>query len=233
MEKDKELIEAFTRQADFYDWDRYQNLQKPSNIRLKQLVERDLDRYLIGRSVFEIAAGTGYWGRYLMDKGYRYRGVEITPAFVDKAHEKGVLTERLGDARSLDSYPREVDNIICIKAFSFIKDPVNVLSHCDKSLRKGGRLLIWYYNKDFHILNFLLKLKGTSIPKLTPLELRHSQKEMRQMLNHEGFRILELQDYINFSYRFIPKFLRNNKVVHWMDDHLKYGWITFVAAEKA
>lgn len=217
---------------EIYDWDRYNNPRKPSNIRLRQIVERDLEKYLKQSSVFELAAGTGYWGRYLLDLGYEYKGLEITPAMVEWAHRRGVTEESLGDASDSRSYPKEVDNIICIKAFTFFREPIGVLLNCKKSLKKDGRLMMWYYNKDFHILRLLLHLQGTSIEELTPLEIRYSWKDMKKMLRDSGFRLLDMKDYINFSYRFIPKFLRDNKVVHWVDDHLKYGWITFLVAEK-
>lgn len=228
----KDIIRRdYTEISKYYDYDRYEDPRHPANLRLKEIIEEVLGRYLVGNTVFELAAGTGYWGRYLIDKGYEYSGVDLTEAMVDKAKEKGIETIKIGDVEDIEIYPDGVDNIVSIKSFTFFQKPLQVLHNVKASLKEGGRFIVFYNNKyNLPLMVYSIFADGNKVAPFPPHEHRYSWKEFSGMLEKVGLRKIHIRDCVNLPYRFIPPMLRSK--ARWIDDHLRMGWTTCIVAEK-
>jgi ubiquinone/menaquinone biosynthesis C-methylase UbiE len=75
-----------------------------------------------GRTVLDVATGTGRWMSYAASCGARTVGIDISPRMLGVAAGKTVLARRLilGDARSLPFRTGSVDLAICSFALSYM-----------------------------------------------------------------------------------------------------------------
>lgn len=227
------IIAAYTREAANYDYSRYEDPNHPSNLRLVMLIKDIMAKCLVGNSILELAAGTGYWGKYLTGMGYNYSGIELTEAMIQQAWARG-LNVQLGNVEDTSAYPNKVSNIICIKSFTFFPNPLQVLANCRNALDNDGRLILFYNNKYNWFLGlYSIFRDGKKVAPYPEYERRYSWQEMKGMLRQAGFKILLIKDCVNFSYRFIPKRWRNSKLIYWIDNHMRNGWTTCIVAIKA
>jgi len=228
----KTLIqEAYNKEADIYDADRYGDVH-PANIRLRETIRNTLVKYLVGNTIFELASGTGYWGKYLVGLGYKYSGVDLTPGMVNKALGRH-LDVRLGDVEDPTVYPKDIDSILCVKAFTFFQDPKKVLQNSYYSLKTGGRFICFYNNKRNFLLWVYSWFKDPNlIAPSPPYERRYTHREFESMARGVGFKTLFIKDCVNLPYKYLPKHLRYTKWTNWLDEHLKFGWTTYTVLEK-
>lgn len=225
------IVEHYIKEADVYDFLRYEDPTRPMNLRVRRKVEETLSKYLVGQTVFELACGTGYWGKYIKRLGCQYVGVDITPAFKEKAANYG-LDIIIGDVEDISSYPTSVDNIVCVKAFTMFPNPQVVLENVYRTLRPGGRLLVFYNNK-FNILgsiHFLFtERKRKRLGLRDTYDIHPSTRTFLSWLHQAGLKEILTGTCCNIPYRFLPKW---NGLLDWIDDRLGFGWITYIVAEK-
>ena len=98
--------------------------------------------------IVEFGCGEGYLAQYLIKKGYKYLGVDLSPSAIEKAKSrlhKFNLSGNflLGDVTHLDmmadeSYNVSIDNF-CLQMLVLDSDRHNYLSEITRILVKGGK----------------------------------------------------------------------------------------------
>ena len=230
MSEKEDIIKYYTREADIYEYRRFENPKYAANLRLKRKIEEVCKKYLVGSTVLEIACGTGYWEKFFSSLGFQYSGIDLTPAMIEKAKQRGVADYRVGDVEGLGVYPGEVDNIVCIKSFTMFQKKQEVLNNVYHTLRPGGRFIVFYNNK-WNIFPLIVSLflggrraLGLSSSYDEPI----SRGMFLDMLKKAGLRKILIKECCNIPFRFLPRWAFLDKI----DDLLAFGWITYVVAEK-
>lgn len=224
------IINHYVKEVDTYEFMRFENPKYPSNLRLRRKIEEVCKKYLVGKSVLEIACGTGYWANFFSPLGFQYSGIDITPAMIEKANEKGLDTCKVGMAEDPFAYQKDMDNIVCIKAFTMFQDQQAVLNNIYDSLRPGGRFLVFYNNK-WNILPLIYSLLVGGSRKLglsSTYDNPISRTKFLKMLDKAGLNKLLVGECCNIPFRFLPRWRWLDRV----DDLLAFGWITYVVAER-
>ena len=230
MNNKGDIVKYYTKEADIYEFRRFENPKYTSNLRLKRKIEEVCKKYLVGNTLFEIACGTGYWEKIFSTMGFKYSGVDITPVMIDKAKARGVASYRVGDVEDISVYPLAVDNIVCIKAFTMFQNQQVVLNNVAKVLKPGGRFIVFYNNKwnliplAYSLLRGGRRGLGLSSSYDEPI----SRKMFLGMLRQSGLKKILIKECCNIPFRFLPRWGWLDKV----DDFLSFGWITYVVAEK-
>ncbi len=102
-------------------------------------------RFVLGRTVLDIACGVGFGSRLLAEAGARrVDGVDISPQVIDyaRAHygsERAVFT--VGDIASF-SAPEPYDVVVCFETIEHVTDHLAALRNLARLVRKGGVLLL-------------------------------------------------------------------------------------------
>lgn len=101
-----------------------------------------------GAHFLEIASGNSPHMRELLDRGYRYTGVELSPEMIDFSREKLGTGDRVtllqGDLRNFD-VPEPCDFAFLMVCSLFVGDNAELDSHFDavaRALRPGGLYLL-------------------------------------------------------------------------------------------
>lgn len=108
------------------------------------LVAALLERLAPGRrfgAVLDLGCGTGLMGEAIRARAERLEGIDLAPAMVEKAREKGVydtlavaeLTDRLAACP-----PASFDLILAADVMVYIGDPIHVLTNVAAALVPGG-----------------------------------------------------------------------------------------------
>lgn len=226
----EDIIKYYTREADIYEYRRFENPKYASNLRLKRKIIEVTKKYLVGNTVFEIACSTGYWEKIFSDMGYKYSGVDLTPHMIEKAKQRGIADYRVGDVEDISVYPKGIDNIVCIKSFTMFQNQQVVLDNIHESLRPGGRLIAFYNNK-WNLLPLLVStVKGgrEGLGLSSSYDEPISRGTFLKMLYKSGLKKILIRECCNLPFRFLPRWAWLDKV----DDLLAFGWITYVVAEK-
>jgi len=110
------------------------------------------------RNILDVGCGTGNLAIALAREGFRVTAVDLDPAMVQKATEKGRGVPRLSfrqlDMRALSSVflPGSFDGVLCFgNTLVHVEKQSDVLSFCRSAkglLKKGGRLLLQILNYD-------------------------------------------------------------------------------------
>jgi ubiquinone/menaquinone biosynthesis C-methylase UbiE len=108
--------QAYEIWSDRYDTDPNALLALESRILTPRL------GHLGGRSVLDVATGTGRWMSYAASRGARVVGLDISPRMLGVAAGKKGISNRLvlGDACALPFRSRSVDLAICSFALSYL-----------------------------------------------------------------------------------------------------------------
>jgi len=225
------IVERYIPEAAVYEYQRYEDPTRPMNLRMRRKVEEVLEKYLIGRAVFELACGTGYWGKFITGLGFPYSGADITPAMVDIAKSRNYDVE-VGDAEDPTTYPTSIDNIICVKAFTMFPDQPLVMRNIYRSLKPGGRFLVFYNNK-YNILGsihfFFTRRKRKRTGLSNNYDIHPSTRQFLRWLHDAGLKKVLVGTCCNIPYRLLPRW---NRFWDRVDDRLGFGWITYIVAEK-
>lgn len=224
------IIGYYTKEVEIYEFRRFENPRYPSNLRLKRKIEEICKKYLVGDSVFEIACGTGYWGKFFAKIGFKYGGMDLTPGMIEKANAQGLGACRVGDVELPNAYPTNADNILCIKAYTMFQNQQAALNNVAASLRPGGRFIVFYNNK-WNLLPLMYswfvggrQAAGLSSSYDTPI----SRRTFLAMLERAGLKKILIRECCNLPFRFLPRWRWLDK----LDDLLAFGWITYCVAEK-
>ncbi|RKE18172.1 class I SAM-dependent methyltransferase [Streptomyces sp. TLI_171] len=111
-----------------------------------------------GRSVLDVASGTGFYSRELRRRGAsRVLGVDISSAMVDAARafeERQPLgvAYQVGDVAELPPFEEPFDLAVAVQAFNYAPDVATVERICrgvHRSLVAGGELVVFAQSPDF------------------------------------------------------------------------------------
>ena len=99
--------------------------------------------------VVDLGCGTGSLAVLLAEAGHRVRGLDLSPAMVERARAKVAshdLADRVhlavGDAAEPPGEPGSADVVLCRHVLWALPDPSAALARWVRLLRPGGRLLL-------------------------------------------------------------------------------------------
>jgi len=145
-------------------------------------------------SVLEVGCGTGTLSRLLTYS--RYHGLDISPAAIEIARQKGEqlvgpagrpsATYEAADFHEWPLLPKPVDVAVCVDAISCFRDPQLVLVKIAQSLRDSGRLVLTTINP--LVYN---RIKRTAAQPLQNGPVSHwlSRSELHALIQTAGFTI--------------------------------------------
>ncbi len=151
------------------------------------------------KTIADVGAGTGYFSVRLAPKAKKVLALEIDPRFVKyidsiKVHELNAQeAERLKTRLVGKNDPKlkegEVDNVLIVNTFGYIKDKVSYLERLKKGMKNKGRIIIVDYRKENSskkgFANYLVTFE-----------------EVEKMLKEAGFTRL-LTDNYSLDYQYI------------------------------
>ncbi|HJW29298.1 MAG TPA: class I SAM-dependent methyltransferase, partial [Saprospiraceae bacterium] len=109
-----------------------------------------------GKTVADLGAGTGYFSRRIAYKGARVIAIDIDPRAIQwmedqKARFPIELQDRLiirkADPDDPKLKPNEVDMVLLVNTYSYIKNRVPYFTRLQQAIRKGGTILIIDFKK--------------------------------------------------------------------------------------
>ncbi len=110
------------------------------------------------KTIADVGAGTGYFSIRLAPKAKKVLALEIDPRFVKyidsvkvhvlNAEEADRLTTRLVGKTNPKLKTGEVDDVLIVNTFGYIKDKVSYLERLKKGMKNNGRIIIVDYRKE-------------------------------------------------------------------------------------
>lgn len=151
------------------------------------------------KTIADVGAGTGYFSIRLAPKAKKVLALEIDPRFVKyidsvkvhdlSAEEAERLTTRLVGKTNPKLKEGEVDDVLIVNTFGYIKDKVSYLERLKKGMKNKGRIIIVDYRKENSskkgFANYLVTFE-----------------EVEKMLKEAGFTRL-LTDNYSLDYQYI------------------------------
>lgn len=137
-----QIRDQFTRQAETYAGMQQTRDEGALRILVALSGARPTDR------VLDVACGPGFLTMAFAQVCASARGIDATPAFVERAQrvagERGIgnVSFALGDVNALPEKDGSFDLVSCRAAFHHFPDPARVLSEMARVARPGGTLLI-------------------------------------------------------------------------------------------
>ncbi len=156
-----------------------------------------------GKTVADLGAGTGYFSRRIAYKGARVIAIDIDPKAIQwmqdqKARFPIELQDRLVIRQATEDDPKlkenEVDMVLLVNTYSYIKNRVKYFTRLQKAIRKGGIVLV-------------IDFKKTETPFGPKLDERVDIKEVEHELQQAGYQII-LKDESSLEYQYILKAIR-------------------------
>ncbi len=152
-----------------------------------------------GKTIADVGAGTGYFSIRLAPKSAKVLALEIDSRFVKyidsvkmavlEPEIAAKLETRLVGKLDPKLKPNEVDDILIVNTFGYIKDKVTYLERLQKGLKPGGRILIVDYRKASKVK------KGFANYLVT-------YQAVEKMLEQAGFKRL-LTDNYSLDYQYV------------------------------
>lgn len=156
-----------------------------------------------GKTVADLGAGTGYFSRRIAYKGARVIAIDIDPQAIQWMQEQKSrfpveLQDRLIIRKATEDDPKlaenEVDIVLLVNTYSYIKNRVTYFKRLLKSIRKGGTVLIIDFKK-----------------KETPFGPKVSERvdigDVEKELTQAGYYIIQ-KDESSLEYQYILKAVR-------------------------
>jgi len=156
-----------------------------------------------GKTVADLGAGTGYFSRRIAYKGARVIAIDIDPKAIQWMQEQKArfpveLQDRLVIRKAKPDDPNlkenEVDIVLLVNTYSYIKNRVTYFEKLQKSIRQGGTVLI-------------IDFKKTETPFGPKLQERVDIKDVEQELYRAGYYVT-LKDTTSLEYQYILKAIR-------------------------
>jgi SAM-dependent methyltransferase len=194
-------------------------------------VVRTLTRFLgggEGRSLLDIAGGTGNYAQALRARGFKVFVVDASPEMARQVSRKiGSGRSILGDAERLPLRDRAFDSAIMVNAFHLVEDPAAVLREARRAVRDGPFVLTAFTRENLASL-FVYEYFGLDAPPTR----RPEAAEVRAMLEANGFSKVQHEPYvyadtvdgslnalhISPNYLAGPAYLRNTSFWHRLDE---------------
>jgi predicted RNA methylase len=156
-----------------------------------------------GKTVADLGAGTGYFSRRIAYKGARVIAIDIDPKAIrwmqeQKSRFPVELQDRLVIRQATDDDPKlaenEVDIVLLVNTYSYIKNRVAYFKNLQKSIRKGGTVLV-------------IDFKKADTPFGPKVEDRVDIHDVEKELTQDGYYIVA-KDETSLEYQYILKAIR-------------------------
>lgn len=153
-----------------------------------------------GKTVADLGAGTGYFSRRIAYKGARVIAIDIDPKAIQwmqeqKARFPEELQDRLIIRKATATDPKlkdnEVDIVLLVNTYSYIKNRVTYFTKLQKAIRKGGTVLV-------------IDFKKKETPFGPKVQERVAIEDVEQELAQAGYLII-LKDESSLEYQYILK----------------------------
>lgn len=99
--------------------------------------------------VLDFGMGPAVFGRFCVDGGSHYLGLDISPEMVRRAEELGLPNSSyaVGDLSSLSAHRDSADVVLAIGLVDYLEDPEEGLRTLAGCLRPGGTLIVSFRNR--------------------------------------------------------------------------------------
>src|SRR4030095_6261383 len=171
--------------------------QKPDLV-IEQLGDVD------GKVIADLGAGTGYFSRRIAYKGATVIAIDIDPRAIQWMEEQKLkfpeairerLIIRLAEPDDPHLKANEVDMVLLVNTYSYIKDRVPYFTRLKKAIRRGGNVVI-------------IDFKKKETPFGPALAERIDAADVQKELGEAGYDILKV-DQESLDYQYIIKAQRN------------------------
>jgi SAM-dependent methyltransferase len=144
--------ELFDRTADLYEEHaegRRRDLTSLFFARRKEVVLELLDESGAAGTLLDFGMGPGVFARDAAERGFRFIGVDISRAMIERAEALGVSNAEYvqGDLDALEPFRGEVDAVLAIGLIDYLEDPAAGLRKLADCLKPGGVLLVSFRNR--------------------------------------------------------------------------------------
>jgi len=169
--------------------------------------------------VLDIGCGTGDLAPFVVGKGARYVGMDLSAGMIERANARhaGLVAEgkasfTVGDCDALPFADGEFDAVVAIALMEYLPDPEGFLGESDRVLRDGGALLITVPYKKC-ISSSLRRILSPVTRALAPIYARlfkpslnpmstvkhysYGEEELAELVEPRGFERVGLR-YANF-----------------------------------
>ena len=102
--------------------------------------------HVAGKRVLEAGCGTGLLLQHVAPLAEQAIGVDLSRGMIAKAHERGLDVVQ-GDLMKLPFPDEHFDVIYSCKVLAHVPDPARVMAELDRVTKKGGKLILEYYNR--------------------------------------------------------------------------------------
>jgi len=156
-----------------------------------------------GKTVADLGAGTGYFSRRIAYKGARVIAIDIDPKAIQWMQEQKTkfpeeLQDRLVIRKATEDDPKlkdnEVDMVLLVNTYSYIKNRVTYFTKLQKAIRKGGIVLI-------------IDFKKTDTPFGPKVQERVDLTDVEQELTQAGYDVI-MKDESSLEYQYILKAIK-------------------------
>jgi SAM-dependent methyltransferase len=207
-------------------------------------VVRALTKYLgssEGRSLLDIAGGTGNYARVFQARGFRVVVLDASVEMLANVPGKvGSGRAVAGDAERMPIREASFDCAIMVNAIHLVDDVPAVLAEGRRSLRKGPLVLTAFTQENFPPL-FVFEYFGKS----DEVERRSTSAELEALLRRAGFSQVRHDRYvytdtvdgslnalhISANYLAGPAYLRNTSFWHRLDEETRRTGLQALAAD--
>ena len=161
----------------------------------KHAVAKMLPSAREGRELLEVGCGTGHWSKFFSASGFAVVGVDLSPAMVERARQRGLPEAAflVADAHALPLRAGGFDVAAAMTTLEFVAAPEQVLAQMVRGLRRpGGTLLLGVLNA-----RALLNLRRRRLAQ-APYHAAHlfSAEELEGLLAPYGSPDLQSVDFL-------------------------------------
>jgi ubiquinone/menaquinone biosynthesis C-methylase UbiE len=184
-----------------------------------------------GRTLVDIAGGTGNYARVFQTRGFRVVVLDASIEMLANVPGKiGQGREVAGDAGRLPIHDASIDCAIMVNAVHLLDDPSAALAEARRVLRQGPLVLTAFTKENFAPL-FVFEYFGLH----DEIEGRAHVAEIEALLTRTGFSRVRYEKYvytdtvdgslnalhINANYLAGPAYLRNTSFWHRLDEETR------------
>lgn len=108
-----------------------------------------------GSKILDVGCGVGQVSNFLAGRGFDVTGIDISSLFVKEAKKLGKAKFRTMDSTILSFKDESFDAVISAETLEHITNPEKALSEMTRVLKKGGKLILRFPNKQSKMRNFI------------------------------------------------------------------------------
>ncbi len=174
------------------------------------------EKYLLpGSSCLDYGCGNAQrYGRYLIGKGLRYQGFDISEAALAEAQKSEVPVGKLSSSGQTTLADNSMDTAICFEVMEHLMEPQAALKEILRCLKPGGHLLLSVPCTSNYLQRLEFLLTGFWNPGGSPITARRepwrdphirffSPAMLRRLAEHAGGKVAEERGEA-FSLRSLP-----------------------------